>query len=65
MVVREDLAQGRQLHSAPDDSVPIPMTRVYDNRRAWTELGWSTRPYVEALRETFALEAADGPSAPR
>src|SRR5262249_2961936 len=34
--------------------VPVPMARVWDNRRARTELGWVNRPYVDALRETFA-----------
>ena len=43
----------------------VPMTRVYDTTRARTELGWSNRPYVDALRETFALEAQDGASAAR
>ncbi len=45
--------------------IPVPMVRVYDVTRARTELGWSNRPYVEALRETFALEAQDGANAPR
>jgi len=38
--------------------IPIPMERLYDTTRARTELGWSNRPYVDALRETFALESA-------
>src|SRR5262249_60672610 len=42
--------------------VPVPMARVWDNRRARTELGWANRPYVDALRETFALEAGAAPS---
>jgi nucleoside-diphosphate-sugar epimerase len=45
--------------------IPIPMTRVYDNGRARSDLGWKNRPYVEALRETLALEAQDGSSAAR
>jgi len=45
--------------------IPVPMTRVYDTTRARTELGWSNRSYVDALRETFALEAQDGASASR
>jgi nucleoside-diphosphate-sugar epimerase len=39
--------------------VPAPLMRTYDHRRAEQELGWRNRPYVDALRETFALEAAE------
>ncbi len=36
----------------------LPWTRAYDNSRARTDLGWKNRPFVEALRETFARERA-------
>ena len=38
--------------------VPLPLTRTYDCRRAETELGWRNRAFVDALRDTFAREAA-------
>jgi dihydroflavonol-4-reductase len=40
--------------------VPIPvwMRRRYSTARARAELGWSTRPAVEGLRETLLAEAA-------
>jgi nucleoside-diphosphate-sugar epimerase len=37
--------------------LPIPYSQRFDARRAATELGWRPRPVVDALRETFALEA--------
>jgi len=37
--------------------VPVPLTFGYDSGRAARELGWRNRPFVEALRETFRLEA--------
>jgi dihydroflavonol-4-reductase len=37
--------------------VPAPFSRRYDNARARRELGWTNRPFVDALRETFAREA--------
>jgi nucleoside-diphosphate-sugar epimerase len=36
--------------------IPVPITRMFDNRRAERELGWRNRPFVDALRESFALE---------
>ena len=36
--------------------LPVPFAQAYDHRRARDELGWRNRPYVEALRETFARE---------
>jgi nucleoside-diphosphate-sugar epimerase len=36
--------------------VPVPVVRMYDTGRARSELGWGNRPFVDALRETFALE---------
>ena len=36
--------------------LPFPFRRSYDTTRARTELGWRTRPAVEALRETLALD---------
>jgi nucleoside-diphosphate-sugar epimerase len=38
--------------------LPVPLVRLYDNRRAATELGWRNRPFVDALRDTFSREAA-------
>jgi nucleoside-diphosphate-sugar epimerase len=38
--------------------IPAPVTRSFDHGRATAELGWQNRPFVDALRETFALEAA-------
>jgi nucleoside-diphosphate-sugar epimerase len=38
--------------------VPLPLRWRYDHRRAEAELGWRNRPFVDALRETFAREAA-------
>jgi nucleoside-diphosphate-sugar epimerase len=38
--------------------LPVPFTTGYDHRRARDDLGWSNRPFVDALRETFAREAA-------
>jgi nucleoside-diphosphate-sugar epimerase len=43
--------------------IPVPAARMYDTTRARTELGWRNRTFVDALRETFALE--DQPSASR
>jgi nucleoside-diphosphate-sugar epimerase len=45
--------------------VPLPWVRRYDHRRAERELGWRSRPAVDALRDAFAREAtapADTPS---
>ena len=36
--------------------IPVPIARVYDNSRVRRELGWENRPFVEALRDTFARE---------
>ncbi len=36
--------------------LPVPLARRYDHGRARAELGWRTRPYVDALRDTFARE---------
>ena len=40
--------------------LPVPFARRFDASRAAAELGWRPRPTVDALRETFALEAAAG-----
>lgn len=37
--------------------LPVPLTRTFAIARARTELGWRNRPFVEALRDTFAREA--------
>jgi dihydroflavonol-4-reductase len=37
--------------------LPVPMARLYDDRRARDDLGWENRPFVDALRDTFAREA--------
>jgi nucleoside-diphosphate-sugar epimerase len=39
--------------------IPVPFVRMFDNGRAVRELGWRNRPFVDALRETFALERAE------
>lgn len=36
--------------------LPAPIRDAFDNSLAKKELGWRNRPFVEALRETFALE---------
>jgi dihydroflavonol-4-reductase len=36
--------------------IPVPVARIYDYSRARQELGWGNRPFVDALRETFARE---------
>jgi dihydroflavonol-4-reductase len=36
--------------------IPFPYRRVFDTGRAFRELGWRARPYVEGLRETLAFE---------
>jgi nucleoside-diphosphate-sugar epimerase len=36
--------------------LPVPMSEVFDNSLAKKELGWTNRSFVDALRETFALE---------
>jgi nucleoside-diphosphate-sugar epimerase len=36
--------------------LPMPLTQSFSNARAAIELGWHNRPFVDALRETFALE---------
>ena len=38
--------------------LPAPFAQRYDASRAHAELGWRNRPFVDALRETFALEAS-------
>ena len=38
--------------------IPVPLVRMFDHGRATRELGWRNRPFVDALRETFALERA-------
>jgi nucleoside-diphosphate-sugar epimerase len=38
--------------------LPIPFSQTLDHGRAARDLGWQNRPFVEALRETLALEAA-------
>ncbi len=40
--------------------LPVPWRRAYDITRAREDLGWRNRPFVEALRETFALERRAG-----
>jgi nucleoside-diphosphate-sugar epimerase len=36
--------------------LPIPVRQSFDLGRASADLGWHNRPYVDALRETLALE---------
>lgn len=36
--------------------LPAPIRDSFDNALAKKDLGWRNRPFVEALRETFALE---------
>lgn len=36
--------------------LPIPVRQSFDHSRATADLGWHNRPYVDALRETMALE---------
>jgi len=38
--------------------LPAPFRQSFDHRRVTRDLGWRNRPYVDGLRETFALEAA-------
>ena len=38
--------------------LPFPFARRYDHTRARVELDWQNRPFVQALRDTFAREAA-------
>jgi dihydroflavonol-4-reductase len=38
--------------------LPLPAVQSFDHSRATKDLGWKNRPYVDALRETFALERA-------
>jgi nucleoside-diphosphate-sugar epimerase len=38
--------------------LPAPFAQRYDASRARADLEWRNRPFVDALRETFALEAA-------
>src|SRR5947207_883548 len=40
--------------------LPVPWRRAYDITRAREDLGWRNRSFVEALRETFALERRAG-----
>ena len=37
--------------------LPLPFARRFDSSRARAELGWRPRSFLEALRETFALES--------
>lgn len=37
--------------------LPVPIKHSFDHGRARRDLGWQNRPYVDALRETVALEA--------
>ncbi len=39
--------------------IPLPLVHRFDTRRAHEELGWQPRCTVEALSETFALEARE------
>ena len=39
--------------------LPVPISQAFDHSRATKDLGWSNRPFVDALRETFELESAD------
>lgn len=36
--------------------LPVPVTYRIDNSRAYDELGWWNRPFVDGLRETFARQ---------
>lgn len=36
--------------------LPLPLTQSFSHERATRELGWHNRPFVNALRETFAME---------
>jgi nucleoside-diphosphate-sugar epimerase len=36
--------------------LPIPVRQSFDHSRVTADLGWHNRPYVDALRETLALE---------
>jgi nucleoside-diphosphate-sugar epimerase len=38
--------------------IPIPIRFSYDTTRAVARLGWRHRPFLDALKETFAIEAA-------
>ena len=44
---------------APRVLVPvvIPVSQRFDHTRASRELGWHNRPFLDAFRETLALEA--------
>ncbi|MCA9664884.1 MAG: SDR family NAD(P)-dependent oxidoreductase [Myxococcales bacterium] len=46
-------AEGRRWLRAP---LPLPVSRLFDNTRAKTVLGWRPRALDEAARETLALE---------
>jgi dihydroflavonol-4-reductase len=37
--------------------LPVPYAERFDHSRATRELGWRNRPFVDALRDTFAREA--------
>jgi len=37
--------------------VPVPVRQSFDHSRATRDLGWKNRSFLDALRETFALEA--------
>ena len=38
--------------------IPIPIRFSYDTTRAVTRLKWRQKPFLDALKETFAIEAA-------
>jgi nucleoside-diphosphate-sugar epimerase len=38
--------------------VPLPVRQSFDHSRATRDLGWHNRSYVQALRETFAIESS-------
>ena len=40
--------------------VPVPYRRFYCNQRIRHDLGWSSRPYEEGIREILATEAGAG-----
>lgn len=38
--------------------IPVPLTVTFDHSRAAREIGFRNRPFIDALRESFALERA-------
>jgi dihydroflavonol-4-reductase len=36
--------------------LPVPVRQSFDHTRATRDLGWKNRPFIDALRETIALE---------